>query len=78
MNNYIYIIENILLFLAIVLLIYILLIVIYLICMRFSRERKYIKIEMKRSTGREYRHWKKELRKLYLRSIPLVGRLFEK
>ena len=46
--------------------------------MSFNTQRNYIKIEMKRSTGREYRHWKKELKKLYLRKLPLIGRLFKK
>ena len=40
-------------------------------------EREYIKMEMKQSYSKEeYRYWKRELRYLYLRSIPLIGRFF--
>ena len=40
-------------------------------------DREYIKMEMKQSYSKEeYRYWKRELRYLYLRSIPLIGRFF--
>ncbi len=40
-------------------------------------EREYIKMEMKQSYSKEeYRYWKRELRYLYLRSIPIIGRFF--
>ena len=43
----------------------------------FKEERDYIKMEMARSYEEdEYRYWRRELRKLYLRSIPLIGRFF--
>lgn len=43
----------------------------------FKDERDYIKMEMQRSYEEdEYRYWKRELKHLYLRSIPLIGRLF--
>lgn len=43
----------------------------------FKEERDYIKMEMQRSYEEdEYRYWKRELKHLYLRSIPLIGRLF--
>ena len=43
----------------------------------FKEERDYIKMEMQRSYEEdEYRYWKRELKQLYLRSIPLIGRLF--
>ena len=43
----------------------------------FSRERKYIITERKRSCDyEEYRYWKRELIKLYLAYIPIVGRFF--
>ena len=43
----------------------------------FKEERDYIKMEMQRSYEEdEYRYWKKELKHLYLRSIPLIGRFF--
>ena len=47
------------------------------IFLMFSEERNYIKMEMSRSLDdEEYRYWKKELRLLYLRSIPIVGMFF--
>ena len=43
----------------------------------FKKQRDYIKMEMKRSLEeREYRYWRRELKKLYLQAIPLVGKLF--
>lgn len=39
----------------------------------FFRERKYIKLEIERSEKEEeYFYWKRELRNLYLRSIPFA------
>ncbi len=44
----------------------------------FSRERDYIKMELYRSSSNhEYNYWKRELRYLYLKHIPLV-RLFKR
>ena len=41
----------------------------------FKEERDYIKMEMQRSYEEdEYRYWRRELKYLYLRSIPLIGR----
>lgn len=43
----------------------------------FKEERDYIKMEMERSYEEdEYRYWRRELKYLYLRSIPLIGRFF--
>lgn len=42
----------------------------------FKKDRKYIKMEMARTEDEEYLYWKRELRQLYLSSIPLVGRFF--
>ena len=43
----------------------------------FKQERDYIKMEIRRSCEEEaYRYWKKELKYLYLRSIPLIGWFF--
>lgn len=42
----------------------------------FKRERDYIKKELDRSYEEEYGYWKRQLRRLYLRSIPLLGRFF--
>ena len=42
----------------------------------FSQRRAYIKTEMCRAYDkREYRYWKKELKKLYLEQIPFIGKL---
>jgi len=44
----------------------------------FREERNYIKMEMARSfEEEEYLFWKRELKCLYLRSIPVIGRLFK-
>ena len=43
----------------------------------FKEERDYIKMEMDRSYEEdEYLYWRRELKYLYLRSIPLLGRFF--
>lgn len=43
----------------------------------FKEERDYIKMEMERSyEEEEYRYWRRELKCLYLRSIPIIGRFF--
>lgn len=44
----------------------------------FKERRDYIKMEIGRSDSeREYRYWKKELKRLYIKSIPLIGRFFK-
>ena len=44
----------------------------------FKEDRDYIKQEMERSFDEEeYRYWQRELKRLYLRSIPLIGRFFK-
>lgn len=44
---------------------------------RFKEERDYIKMEIERSYNeKEYRFWRRKLKYLYLRSIPLIGRFF--
>ena len=40
----------------------------------YSSEKKYIIQEMYRSTGREYRHWKRKLKRLNLSMIPFIGK----
>ncbi len=42
----------------------------------FIADRHYIKMEINRSVGREYRYWKRQLKILYLCSIPIIGFLF--
>lgn len=46
------------------------------VVMPFMEERNYIKKEIKRSDGEEYYHWKKELKRLYLVHVPIIGRFF--
>lgn len=39
----------------------------------FNEERQYIKMEIKRSCSKqEYKYWKKEMKKLYRKSIPII------
>ncbi len=42
--------------------------------MPFAEERNYIRMEISRSYGNTRMHWEYELRRLYLRQIPLFGR----
>lgn len=46
------------------------------VVMPFMKERDYIKMEMQRSDDEEYYYWKRELRRLYLSHIPIIGRFF--
>lgn len=40
----------------------------------FSQDRAYIKMEMNRAFDeKEYRYWKRQLKKLYISYIPFVG-----
>ena len=56
---------------------FIILAFIFNIFLPFKEERDYIKMEMARSyEEEEYRYWRRELKYLYLRSIPLIGRFF--
>jgi len=40
----------------------------------FSKKHRYIKMEMNRTRGKEYRYWEKELKRCYIRLIPVVGK----
>ncbi len=45
----------------------------------FITERNYIKRELLRaSSSREYRHWKRRLKRLYILNIPILGKLIIK
>ncbi len=57
-------------------LIVVLLVLIYIasVIIPFLKDRKYIIIEMERSSGAEYEYWKKQLKKLYKYYIPIIGR----
>ena len=46
------------------------------VVMPFMQKRDYIKKEIKRSDGEEYYHWKRELKRLYLAHVPIIGRFF--
>ena len=42
--------------------------------MPIKSRARYLKMEMKRSYGREYQYWKRKLKRHYVRSIPLIGK----
>ena len=42
--------------------------------MPFRSHVRYLKMEMKRSHGKEYQHWKRKLKIHYIRSVPLIGK----
>lgn len=43
----------------------------------FKGERDYIKMEMERAfEEEEYLYWKRQLKRLYLSQIPIIGRFF--
>ncbi len=45
----------------------------------FYKERNYIRMEMLRSCDhREYQYWKRELKRLYIAHIPILGNLILK
>ena len=46
----------------------------YMVCIPLAREIREIKNEIKTSSGRERAYWKKELKKLYLSYIPIIGK----
>lgn len=61
-----------------VLILFVLLAIYFDIIHPLIKEREYLKMEMRRSYNEyEYRYWKRELRRLYLRHIPIIGRFFD-
>jgi len=65
-------------FLIIVVLISLIIVFCSNVIIPFLEERHYIKMELSDSESRsERRYWKKELRKLYLRQIPIIGLFFK-
>ena len=40
----------------------------------FNREKMYIKSEILRTTGKEKEYWKKELKILYISTVPVLGK----
>lgn len=53
--------------------------IVVLVCsvISFKNERDYIKMEIERSTNKqELSYWNKELKKFYLRKIPIFGLFF--
>ena len=67
---------DIILFLAVnILLIFIVILIWINNIVPFLEKREYIKMEIKRSDNDDrYCYWKNELKKLYLHSIPIIGR----
>ncbi len=52
---------------------------IFKVIVPFCDDRNYIKMEMQRSYDEgEYRYWKRELKRLYISHIPIIGRLLLK
>ena len=41
----------------------------------FKEKRKYIKMEISRTKGERQCYWKRELKKLYISQIPIIGNL---
>ena len=69
--------EFLIFIVAMIIGLFIILAFIFNIFLPFKEERDYIKMEMARSyEEEEYRYWRRELKYLYLRSIPLIGRFF--
>ena len=71
--------EDVLIFLGSIVLIFFIVLAFYFnVIAPFLKERDYVKMEMQRSYSEdEYRFWKRELRKVYLRHIPIIGRFFD-
>ena len=63
---------------AALLFLFILIALVMNVWMPFKENRDTIKMEMNRSEGREYKYWKRELRRLYLCHIPIVRWFFRK
>ena len=72
-------VEMLMLIIAVIIIIGTFLVFAYIInvYLPFKEERDYIKMEMESSFGKkDYSYWKRELRRLYLSLIPLIGRFF--
>lgn len=64
-----------LLFVLILALLFAVLIAFFRIIKPLSEDRAYIKAEIRRALDvSEYRYWKKEMKKLYISYIPLIGK----
>ena len=70
--------EEFLIFLAILVIgFFVIFALIFNVIIPFKEERNYIKMEMERSyEEEEYLYWKRELRRLYISHIPIIGRFF--
>lgn len=70
--------KTILFFIFVVVIVFFIVVWFYFnVAQPFAQERHYIKMEMARSNDeREYNHWKKELKRLYLAHIPIIGIFF--
>lgn len=73
----IYVNKGIIILFVIFIIIFILLALYLNVITPFIRERAYIKMEIKSSgTEEEYYYWKRELKRMYLRKIPIFGRFY--
>lgn len=70
--------DGVMIVLLIIILLLLIRVFIEFVWVPFSEERLFIKMEIKRTEGEERHFWKKELRRLYIRSIPIIGNLYNK
>ena len=69
--------ENLLFIIAIIIGVLLIIALFVNFIIPFKEERDYIKMKMEHSyEEEEYRYWRRELKHLYLQSIPLIGRFF--
>lgn len=65
-------------FLAIILILFFIIVIAMKFIMNvyipFLDEREYIQMEIARNGGSERQHWERELRRLYIGSIPIIGK----
>lgn len=74
-NNYGSNEDSFLIFVCIVIILFFIVLALYFnVVIPFIKSRSYIKREMQRTDGEEYYYWKKELKKLYITHIPILGK----
>ena len=65
-------------FVCVLIIFYILSVILYFLTKAFRENGRYIKGEIKRSSGERRLYWKKELKKHYVSHIPIVGKYLGK
>ena len=72
--------ENETMYVVLILAVLLILLVVYYITVvhPFIAARKYIKMEMARSSVREMKRWKREMRRAYVSLIPFIGNVLRK